>query len=174
MRMCPATNRSRVRQLVGLAVAAAAIAACASIRPAAIIETFNHDATSNAVRQQVERFHDGFRRRDVDAVLSFFLADSDFRAYDGDEGWLTFNEMRLQDAVPFRRLKNVDLSVDSIHIAALDPSAAVVSSTLHEVFTDSAGHVERLRVTQTMVWTRRADGWKIAHIHSSERPDTTR
>lgn len=122
----------------------------------------------------MERFHDGFRRRDVDAVLSFFLPDSDFRAYDGDEGWLTFNEMRLQDAVPFRRLKSVELSVDSIHIAALDPSAAVVSSTLRERFTDSAGHVERFRVTQTMVWTRRADGWKIAHIHSSERPDTTR
>jgi hypothetical protein len=23
------------------------------------------------------------------------------------------------------------------------------------------------------VWTRRATGWKIAHIHSSERPDST-
>src|SRR4029077_10386333 len=114
------------------------------------------------------------RRRDVDAVLGFFLADSDFRAYDGDEGWLTFNAMRLQDAVPFRHLKSVELSVDSMHVAALDPSAAVVSSTLRETFTDSAGRVERLRVTQTMVWTRRAEGWKIAHIHSSERPDSTR
>ena len=74
----------------------------------------------------------------------------------------------------FRRLKSVDIHIDSLSISVLSPSAAVVSDNLRETFADSAGNVQRLRVTQTMVWTRIADGWKIAHLHSSERPDSAK
>ncbi|HEX3866199.1 MAG TPA: nuclear transport factor 2 family protein [Gemmatimonadaceae bacterium] len=161
---------SRIASLV----LAGAVAACGAIRPAAIVESFNPDATATSVRMALERFHNGLRQRDVDAILGSFLADTTFRAYDGDEGWLTYDNMRLQDAPSFKRLKEVEVHIDSLYIDVLDPSAAVVSDNLHEAFTDSAGHIARLRVTQTMVWTRRADGWKIAHLHSSERPDSTK
>ena len=107
-------------------------------------------------------------------ILSFFLPDTDFRAFDGGEGWLTFDNLRLQDAADFRRLKSVEVHIDSLYITVLDPSAAVVADNLREVYTDSAGRQRRFRVTQTMVWTRRATGWKIEHLHSSERPDSTR
>jgi uncharacterized protein (TIGR02246 family) len=147
---------------------------CAAIRPASILEQYNPDATATAVRYAVERFHEGLRKRDIDTILMSFVNDTSFRAYDGDEGWLTFDNIRLQDAAAFRRLRSVEIHLDSISIAVLDPSAAVVSSNLREAFTDSAGHERRLRVTQTMVWTRRADGWRIAHLHSSEVADSTR
>ncbi|HTE46755.1 MAG TPA: nuclear transport factor 2 family protein [Gemmatimonadaceae bacterium] len=147
---------------------------CAAIRPAAIVEQYNSNATATAVRLAVERFHEGLRERNIETILNSFIADTTFRAYDGDEGWLTFDNLRLQDAAAFRRLRSVAIHLDSMSIAVLDPSAAVVSSNLHEAFTDSAGHELRLRVTQTTVWTRRAEGWRIAHVHSSERPDSTR
>ncbi|MEO7083469.1 MAG: SgcJ/EcaC family oxidoreductase [Gemmatimonadaceae bacterium] len=163
-----------LRRHFSLLAAAILLTSCAALTPANIVEQFNPDATSTAVRMAVERFHNGLRQKDVEVILNSFVPDTSFRAYDGDEGWLTFDNMRLQDAVAFKRLRTVDILLDSIHIAVLNPSAAVVSSNLHESFADSAGHVQRLRVTQTMVWTRRADGWKIAHLHSSERPDSTR
>lgn len=163
----------RRASLVVAVGAVAAITACAAIRPAAIVENFNRDATATAVRMSLEKFHDALRQRQTSVILSFFLPDTDFRAYDGDEGWLTFDNLRLQDAADFRRLKSVELYLDSLHIAVLDPSAAVVANNFREVYTDSAGHQRRLRVTQTMVWTRRATGWKIAHLHSSARPDST-
>jgi SnoaL-like domain len=159
---------------LGIALVVSAISACAAIRPAAIVENFNRDATATAVRESLEQFHEALRRRQTDVVLSFFLPDTDFRAFDGNEGWLTYDNLRLQDASDFRRLKSVELHIDSLYIAVLDPSAAVVSDNLHEIYTDSAGRERRFRVTQTMVWTRRASGWKIAHLHSSERPDSTR
>ncbi len=160
-------------RLAGVALTTLAIA-CSAITPASIVENFRVDATATSVRMAVERFHDGMRRRDVDVILSSFLPDTTFRAYDGEEGWLTFDNIRLQDVPSFRRLKSVEIAVDSMYIDVLDPSAAVVSNNLREAFTDSAGHVERLRITQTMVWTRRGEGWKIAHIHSSERPDSSK
>jgi hypothetical protein len=158
--------------LAGVASLVAAVG-CAAIRPASIIEDYNPDATATAVRLAVERFHDGLRRRDLETILNTFVADTSFRAYDGDEGWLTFDRMRLEDGAAFRRLRSVAIHVDSIWISVIDPSAAVVSSNLRESFTDSAGREQRLRVTQTMVWTRRAAGWRIAHLHSSERADST-
>jgi uncharacterized protein (TIGR02246 family) len=147
---------------------------CAAVRPALIVEQFNAGATATAVRVAVEHFHEALRHRDVPTIIDTFIRDSSFRAYDGDEGWLTIENIRLQDAPAFARLKTFSINLDSIAITVLDPSAAVVSSNLRETFTDSAGHEQRLRVTQTMVWTRRATGWKIAHLHSSERPDSTR
>jgi uncharacterized protein (TIGR02246 family) len=152
----------------------AAIVGCAAVRPALIVEQFNVDATATAVRGAVQQFHDALRRRDVPAIIDTFIRDTSFRAYDGDEGWLTIENIRLQDGPDFARLKTFSITLDSIAITVLDPSAAVVSNNLREAFTDSAGHERRLRVTQTMVWTRRASGWKIAHLHSSERPDSTR
>jgi len=152
----------------------ALLTGCAAITPANIVENFNRDATATAVRTSLEHFHEGLRKRDVNVILSYFLADTSFRAYDGDEGWLTYDNIRLQDAPAFRRLKSVEIHIDSLSIAVLSPSAAVVSDNLRESFADSAGNVQRLRVTQTMVWTRVADGWKIAHLHSSERPDSTK
>jgi len=162
----------RRRRVLPLFVILAALG-CASVMPASIIEQFNAGATATAVRLAVERFHDALRRRDVEAILDTFVRDTSFRAFDGDDGWLTIDNIRLQDAPAFARLRTVSISLDSIAIAALDPNAAVVSSNLRESFTDSAGRQRRVRVTQTMVWTRRATGWKIAHIHSSERPDST-
>lgn len=164
--------RSKVAGVVGTLVIALACG-CAAIRPAAILEQYNPDATATAVRLAVERFHDGLRDRNVETILNTFISDTTFRAYDGDEGWLTFDNLRLQDAAAFRRLRSVAIHLDSMSIAVLDPSAAVVSSNLRESFTDSAGRERRLRVTQTTVWTRRAEGWKIAHMHSSERADST-
>jgi uncharacterized protein (TIGR02246 family) len=146
---------------------------CASVRPAAIVEQFNAGATASSVRMAVEHFHDAMRRRDVETILDTFVRDTSFRAFDGDDGWLTIDNIRLQDAPAFARLATVTINLDSIAIAVLDPNAAVVSSNLREAFTDSAGRQRRLRITQTMVWTRRATGWKIAHVHSSERPDST-
>jgi ketosteroid isomerase-like protein len=150
------------------------VAGCAAITPASIVENFNRNATATAVRESVEHFHESLRKRDVDAILGCFLADTSFRAYDGDEGWLTYDNIRLQDVPAFRRLKSVEIHIDSLSISVLSPSAAVVSNNLLEAFTDSAGHTQRLRVTQTMVWTRVVDGWKIAHLHSSERSDSTK
>jgi uncharacterized protein (TIGR02246 family) len=147
---------------------------CAAVKPAAIIEQFNEGATATNVRVAVEHFHDALRRRDVETILDTFVRDTTFRAFDGDDGWLTIDNIRLQDAPAFARLATFSISLDSIAIAVLDPNAAVVSSNLREAFTDSAGRQRRLRVTQTMVWTRRATGWKIAHVHSSEHPDSTR
>jgi len=158
------------RRLIGLL----AVIGCASVRPAAIVEQFNAGATSTSVRMAVERFHDALRRRDIDAILDTFVRDTSFRAFDGDDGWLTIDNIRLQDAPAFASLKDFSIRVDSIAIAALDLNVAVVSSTLREAFTDGVGRQRRLRITQTMVWTRRATGWKIAHVHSSEQPDTTR
>jgi uncharacterized protein (TIGR02246 family) len=146
---------------------------CAAVRPAAIVEQFNVGATATNVRFAVERFHEALRRRDVETIMETFVRDTSFRAFDGDDGWLTIDNIRLQDAPAFARLATFSISLDSIAIAVLDPNAAVVSSNLREAFADSAGRQRRLRVTQTMVWTRRATGWKIAHIHSSERPDST-
>jgi uncharacterized protein (TIGR02246 family) len=147
---------------------------CAAVRPAAIVEQFNAGATATSVRMAVEQFHEAMRRRDVDAILDTFVRDTSFRAFDGDDGWLTIDNIRLQDAPAFARLKEFSIRVDSIAIAVLDLNAAVVSSNLREAYSDSAGRQRRVRVTQTMVWTRRATGWKIAHVHSSELPDTTR
>lgn len=166
----PTRRLSRLAGVAGLLLTSA----CAAIRPASILEEYNPDATATAVRVAVEQFHDGLRTRNIEKILTTFIADTSFRAYDGDEGWLTFDNIRLQDAAAFRRLRSVSIHLDSISIAVLDPSAAVVSSNLRESFTDSAGHERRLRVTQTMVWTRRAEGWRIAHLHSSEVPDSTR
>ena len=160
------------RRLLLLAIPA--VLGCAAVRPAAIVEQFNAGATATSVRMAVEHYHDAMRRRDIEAILDTFLLDSTFRAFDGDDGWLTIDNIRLQDAPAFARLASFSISLDSIDIAVLDPNAAVVSSNLREAFSDSAGRQRRLRVTQTMVWTRRATGWKIAHIHSSERPDSTR
>lgn len=166
----------RIRLSARALVSALAIAstACAALRPAQIVEQFNVGATATSVRAAVGQFHDALRRRDVPAIIDMFVSDTSFRAYDGDDGWLTIDNIRLQDAPEFARLKTFSISLDSIAITVLDPSAAVVSSNLREAFTDSSGHERRLRVTQTMVWTRRATGWKIAHVHSSEQPDTTR
>jgi hypothetical protein len=161
------------RSLLAVAIAAL-VTGCAAITPASIVEYFNRDATATAVRESLEHFHDGLRTRNVGVILGFFLADTSFRAYDGDEGWLTYDNIRLQDVPAFRRLKSVEIHIDSLSISVLSPSAAVVSDNLHETFADSSGNVQRLRVTQTMVWTRIADGWKIAHLHSSERPDSTK
>jgi uncharacterized protein (TIGR02246 family) len=158
---------------VSSAVIVLAAIGCASVRPAAIVEQFNAGATATSVRMAVEHFHDAMRRRDVETILDTFVRDTSFRAFDGDDGWLTIDNIRLQDAPAFARLATVTINLDSIAIAVLDPNAAVVSSNLREAFTDSAGRQRRLRITQTMVWTRRATGWKIAHLHSSERPDST-
>lgn len=155
-------------------LAVVAIIGCGAVRPAQIVEQFNVGATASAVRAAVGRFHEALRRRDVPTIIDTFIRDSSFRAYDGDEGWLTIENIRLQDAPAFAHLKTFSITLDSIAITVLDPSAAVVSSNLHEAFADSAGREQRLRVTQTMVWTRRANGWKIAHLHSSERPDSTK
>ena len=152
----------------------AGAAGCASLRPAAIVEQFNAAETATSVRMAVEHYHDALRRRDVETILETFIRDTSFRAFDGDDGWLTIEDIRLDDAPEFARLSRVAINLDSISIAVLDPSAAVVSSNLRETFTDSTGHERKLRVAQTMVWTRRATGWKIAHVHSSERPDSTR
>jgi uncharacterized protein (TIGR02246 family) len=168
-RMARTIWAASVRLIVPLAAVG-----CASVRPAAIVEQFNAGATATSVRMAVEQFHDAMRRRDVDAILEKFVRDTSFRAFDGDDGWLTIDNIRLQDAPAFARLKEFSIRVDSISIAALDLNVAVVSSNLREAYTDSAGRQRRLRVTQTMVWTRRASGWKIAHVHSSEQPDTTR
>jgi uncharacterized protein (TIGR02246 family) len=157
-----------------LAVLVGAGLGCAALRPAAIVEQFNSGATATDVRIAVEHFHDAMRRRDVSTILDTFVRDTSFRAFDGDDGWLTIDNIRLQDAPAFARLAEVSISLDSIAIAVLDQNAAVVSSNLREAFTDSAGRQQKLRVIQTMVWTRRATGWKIAHVHSSERPDSTR
>ncbi len=167
-RLNPTLNR-----VAPLAFALAALG-CAAVRPAAIVEQFNAGATATDVRMAVEHFHDAMRRRDVAAILDTFVRDTSFRAFDGDDGWLTIDNIRLQDAPAFARLATFSISLDSMAIAVLDPNAAVVSSNLHEAFADSAGRGTRLRVTQTMVWTRRATGWKIAHLHSSEQPDSTR
>jgi uncharacterized protein (TIGR02246 family) len=156
------------------AIATVAAIGCAAVRPALIVEQFNEGATATAVRIAVEHFHEALRHRDVDAILETFIRDTTFRAFDGDEGWLTIDNIRLQDAPAFARLKTFTINLDSISIAVLDPSAAVVSSNIREAYTDSAGHERRLRAVQTMVWTRRATGWKIAHLHTSERPDSTR
>ena len=166
------TTRSHRMAIVAFLASVATVAGCASVRPAAIIEGFNREATTTSVRLALEQFHEALRQRNTEKVLNFFVADTGFRVYDGDGGWLTLDAMRLQDAPAFRRLRSVELSIDSLYITPLDPSAAVVADNLREVYTDSGGHVSRIRVAQTMVWTRRADGWKIAHIHSSERPDT--
>jgi ketosteroid isomerase-like protein len=168
--MKPASPSTR---LLVASLGIAGITACAALRPAAIVENFNRDATATAVRQSLERFHEALRQRQTSVILSFFLPDTDFRAFDGGEGWLTFDNLRLQDAADFRRLKSVEVHIDSLCISVLDPSAAVVADNLREIYTDSAGRQRRVRVTQTMVWTRRATGWKIAHLHSSERPDST-
>jgi len=151
-----------------------ALLGCAAVRPAAIVEQFNAGLTATDVRLAVERFHEAMRHRDVATILDTFVRDTSFRAFDGDDGWLTIDNIRLQDAPAFAHLATFSISLDSIAIAVLDPNAAVVSSNLREAFADSAGRGRRLRVTQTMVWTRRATGWKIAHIHSSERPDSAR
>ena len=156
------------------ALAMATALGCAAVRPAAIVEQFNAGATATSVRFALERFHEALRRRDVETILDTFVRDTSFRAFDGDEGWLTIDNIRLQDAPAFARLATFSITLDSLAIAVLDPNAAVVSSNLHETYADSAGRERRLRLTQTMVWTRRATGWKIAHIHSSERPDSTR
>lgn len=160
-------------RVAGIILAVAALG-CAAVRPAAIVEQFNAGATATEVRIAVEHFHDAMRRRDVETILNTFVRDTSFRAFDGDEGWLTIDNIRLQDAPAFAHLAAFSIRLDSIAIAVLDPNAAVVSSNLREAFSDSAGHERRLRLTQTMVWTRRATGWKIAHVHSSERPDSTR
>ena len=160
--------------VIGGIVSAVTVLSCAAVRPASIVEQFNAGTTATDVRMAVEHFHDAMRRRDVETILDSFVRDTSFRAFDGDDGWLTIDNIRLQDAPAFARLATFSISLDSIAIAVLDPNAAVVSSNLREAFTDSAGRGQRLRVTQTMVWTRRATGWKIAHIHSSERPDSTR
>ncbi|MGH7618519.1 MAG: nuclear transport factor 2 family protein [Gemmatimonadaceae bacterium] len=165
-------TKNRLIILEGLALLGAL--GCAALRPAQIVEQFNVGATATEVRMAVEQYHDAMRRRDVPTIVDTFIRDTSFRAYDGDEGWLTIDNIRLQDAPAFSRLKSFTISVDSLAITVLDPSAAVVSSNLHETLTDSAGHEERLRLTQSTVWTRRATGWKIAHVHSSERPDSTR
>jgi uncharacterized protein (TIGR02246 family) len=174
----PASTDRRVwrtaKRAAVLAWVVAASAGCAALRPAAIVEQFNAAETATSVRMAVERYHEALRRRDVETILQTFIRDTSFRAFDGDDGWLTIEDIRLDDAPAFARLSAVSISLDSISIAVLDPSAAVVSSNLRETFTDSAGRERKLRVTQTMVWTRRAAGWKIAHLHSSERADSTR
>jgi len=164
---------SPLARLLLVTASVVTMTACAAIRPAAIVENFNRDATATAVRQSLEGFHEALRQRKTSVVLSYFLPDTDFRAFDGGEGWLTFDNLRLQDAADFQRLKSVEVHIDSLYITVLDPSAAVVADNLREIYTDSAGRQRRFRVTQTMVWTRRANGWKIAHLHSSERPDST-
>jgi ketosteroid isomerase-like protein len=172
--MTRSTGRLHGAALAAFVLSVATLSACAAIRPAAIVEGFNREATVTSVRLALEQFHQALRQRNTEAVLNFFVPDTNFRVYDGDGGWLTFDAMRLQDAPDFHRLKSVEVAIDSLYIAPLDPSAAVVADNLREVYTDSAGHVRRFSVAQTMVWTRRADGWKIAHIHSSERPDSAK
>lgn len=94
-------TRAPLIRLLTLSAAIASVTACAAIRPAAIVENFNRDATATAVRVSLEHFHEALRQRKTDVILSFFLPDTDFRAYDGDEGWLTFDHLRLQDAADF-------------------------------------------------------------------------
>ena len=81
--------------------------ACAAIRPASILEEYNPDATATAVRLAVEQFHDGLRTRNIEKILTTFIADTSFRAYDGDEGWLTFDNIRLQDAAAFCNCRSI-------------------------------------------------------------------
>jgi hypothetical protein len=169
-----ARARSATRTLLAALLAIAMITACASIKPAAIVEGFNREATITSVRLALEQFHEAMRHRNSEAVLGFFVPDTNFRVFDGDEGWLTYDAMRLQDAPEFRRLASFDVRIDSLYISPLDPSAAVVAENIREFYTDSGGHTRRFRIAQTMVWTRRAEGWKIAHIHSTEWPDSSR
>ena len=67
---------------------------CAAVRPAQIVEQFNVGATATSVRLAVERFHEALRHRDVPLILDTFIRDTSFRAYDGDEGWLTIDNIR--------------------------------------------------------------------------------
>src|SRR5262249_24297001 len=124
---------------LGCIVSVFAAVGCAAVRPAAIVEQFNAGVTATDVRMAVARFHEAMRRRDVETILDTFVRDTSFRAFGGDDGWLTIDNIRLQDAPAFAHLATFSISLDSIEIAVLDPNAAVVSSNLREAFTDSAG-----------------------------------
>jgi hypothetical protein len=151
-------------------VATLGVSAAAGSVAALLLVSVRSDSAGDPRGIQSRRHRDGraARRRTVstdsaperEKILTTFITDTSFRAYDGDGGWLqrstTFACRMPPRSAAAQRQHPPGLDVDRL---VLDPSGGGVENAagISGSFTDSAGHGQRLRVTQTMVWTRRAE-----------------
>ena len=60
--------------------------------------------------------------------------------------------------------------VQEPQVWALGPNAAAISFGLRELMVDTAGVTMDVHAVLTLVWSRRADGWRIILAHESIAP----
>jgi ketosteroid isomerase-like protein len=112
--------------------------------------------------------------RDWEALRTYHLESPKFTKFTREDGRLDFEEMiageiagtsaRL-DAIPDLTADFRDQKIDVFGDTAVETALLVVSGTL------PSGAEMDIQFFATTVWVRTAEGWKIAHEHSSPAND---
>jgi micrococcal nuclease len=131
----------------------------------AISSIASAQSVENEIQAEIGRYVAAVNSGDVAAVMALYLKDP--RTSTTGDGELT----RSWDAVAqvyrtfFAEFDAVHLTLDSISIVPLGPSAAVAVMQLRWLL--GTKKPEDLRGAMTIVYLKTAEGWRIAHDHTS-------
>jgi ketosteroid isomerase-like protein len=148
--------------LIGLGVLAPnpAILAQRPLSPA------RRTAIVDSVRAVADSAFAAGNRRDLERLYSFYSPATTL-LHDG-----TVQDWAVHQASArafYQTLRSVELRPLDYAIDLLSPTVAVWRGRYAYVLTDTAGHAASGTAAQTWVLTRDAVGWRITHVHISDR-----
>ena len=101
---------------------------------------------------------------DAEEYLKWFSDDLAFY-FEGGQADASDFEAGVRAAIGTLRSSTFEILNPRVDVLGAD--AAAVSFQLRELMVDTAGQTTDLRAALTLVWARRADGWKIVLAHES-------
>lgn len=135
-------------------------------------------ATSNAeleeTRETIEKLGEEVRQAtnalDLNRFLSYLARDTGLIVIaDGHMmvGWDAFSVgQREHWATLFR----VEFTVETTRVTVFSPDLAIATNTGTALEVPRAGEHRQGRFVSTLVWRRRAEGWRIVQAHESTSP----
>lgn len=155
----------RLTTRLGLAVAVVLAAACKQVTQE--ITEVQRTAIADTVKAAHRALFASVSTRNTDSVMSFLVADD--RLTWVESGMIYPSRDSVVRAVRsfFGGMRAVTVTSAEPKVMVLGRSAAVLTTTFRESFTDTAGATQQVTGAWSAVYHRTPSGWKIVQGHES-------
>lgn len=122
---------------------------------------------ADSIRVLTNNLAASWERLDPDEYLGWFASDLVFY-FEGQR--VGRSEFDASVNAAMRALRSSTFEILDPHVQILAKDVATISFRLREVMVDTTGATTDLRGALTLIWSRRADGWKVVLAHESLPP----